>query len=454
MSLTRRRFLVGAAFSTARPLWGRQTNRRDPLRLAVIGCGVRGKYLIGNLPENARVVALCDCARSRMTETLKPKGEFSKLLASFAQNDARTCSTYQDYRQLIDREKKLDAVLIATPDHHHVLPALLALQAGLHVYLEKPVSLTVREGRLLANAVKTTGRVLQVGSQQRSMEVNRFGCDFIRKGGLGKIRYVELPNYPGPLSTPNLDQEPIPDGLDWDVFCGPAEKRPYHPRLWIKDEFRVGDLLWRGWDLFRDYSGHMMTNWGAHSVDMVQWALGRDDTGPVEIHAEKPESVNAAWKLWSSKTPKPERPDEHRFWPVRMKYADGIELRFVHGPDWIIFHGEKGKLRMRRNQFEVDPPELLREKPDPKLVEIWAGAGHVARPHLENWLEAIQASQAVNAPIEAAHRTATICHLANIARVLGRKLSWNPIIEKFVKDPEADALLHRPQRKGFMWPIE
>jgi predicted dehydrogenase len=419
----------------------------------VIGCGVRGKYLIGNLPDSVQVAALCDCAKSRIADTLKPQREFAKILARFVETDVPTCTTYSDYRRLFDREKKLDAVIIATPDHHHVLPAMLALQAGLHVYLEKPVSLTIREGRALAKLVKKTGRVLQVGSQQRSMEMNRLGCEFIRNGGLGKVERVELPNYPGPLAIPKFDPEPIPSDVAWDLFCGPTEVRPHHRRLWVKDEFRVGQLLWRGWDLFQDYSGHLMTNWGAHSVDMVQLALDRDDSGPVEIQVVKPESIEALWKPWSSKTPKPENEDDRRFWPVSMRYADGVEIHFVHGPDWIVFHGEKGKLRMRRNQFEVDPPELLRDKPDAKLAERWTGAGHVARPHLENWLDAIRSRTQLSAPIEAGHRTATICHLANIARKLAHKLRWDPIKEQFEDDREGDLLLERPRRKGFELPI-
>ena len=194
---------------------------------------------------------------------MEPKGEFAKVLAQFTQSDAAKCATFQDYRGLLDRAKakdKLDAVIIATPDHHHAQAAILALQAGLDVYLEKPLTVTIREGRLLVDAVKRTGRVLQVGSQQRTMEVNRFACEFIRNGGLGRISKVELPNYPGPLPMPSLDAEPTLGGVDFDLFCGPVPLRPHHRHLWMKEDFKVGDLLWRGWDLFRDYSGHLMTN--------------------------------------------------------------------------------------------------------------------------------------------------------------------------------------------------
>ena len=187
----------------------------------MIGIGVRGKYLIGNLPETVRVTAICDCATSRMASALEPKGEFASILQRFRETDAAHCATYQDYRRMLDREK-LDAVIIATPDHHHTLAGMLSLQAGLDVYLEKPLTVSIHEGRLLANMVKKTGRVLQVGSQQRTMEMNRFACEFIRDGGLGKITKVELPNYPGPLGDPRLPAETIPNGLDWNQFLGPA----------------------------------------------------------------------------------------------------------------------------------------------------------------------------------------------------------------------------------------
>lgn len=454
MTLSRRHFLRATTVSlslAALPV--RANSPIERMRVGVIGTGVRGKYLIGNLPQSVTVGAICDCASLRIESVMKPKGEFAPVLAGFQERDAARCVTFQDYRRLLDRARakdKLDAVIIATPDHHHALAAMLALQAGLDVYLEKPLTVTIREGRLLADAVKRTGRVLQVGSQQRTMEVNRFACEFIRHGGLGRITKVELPNYPGPLPMPSLAEEPAFGGVDFDLFCGPAPLRPYHRNLWMKEDFKIGNLLWRGWDLFRDYSGHLMTNWGGHSVDMVQLALGRDDSGPVAARAIAPPSVNEQWSRWKDKTPPPVGDaSDRRFWPVVMKYADGIELHFSHGPDFIVFHGEKGVLKMRRNHVETDPPGLITNGPAASVAAQWKGGGHVARPHLENWLDAIRSGTALNAPVEAGHRTATICHLANLARELGRPLSWNPQLESFHGDDQAQAQLDRPRRKGF-----
>lgn len=451
---TRRQLLLAAGSSLSALGWASLVRGDSPmsqLRVGVIGTGVRGKYLIGNLPSTARVVAICDAARSHMTETLNPKGEFAELLDTFKRTDAKDCRQYSDYRRMIDREK-LDAVIISTPDHHHALAAMIALDAGLDVYLEKPMSLTIREGRLIVDKVKATARILQVGSQQRSMELNRFACEFIRDGGLGKISHVDLPNYPGPIAAPSYPAEPIPNGLDWNLFLGSTPLRPHNRHLWVKDEFKVGKLLWRGWDLFHDYSGHLMTNWGAHNVDMVQYALGMDDSGPVSIRAYAPDSVEDVWKKWAHKTPAPTSPNEQRFWPVEMRYANGIVLNFKEGHESLRFHGERGTMKVGRNHYEVDPPELIKDRPDLKLAEKWTGSGHVARPHLEDWIDRIRDRKPPVAPAEVGHRTATICHLANIARELARPLKWDPAREQFVGDAAAQAKLDRPRRRGFELP--
>ena len=455
---TRRGFLqrtfaaaTGIAASSRQTLI-RGESPNEQIQLGVIGTGVRGKYLIGNLPNSVRVCAVCDCSKSRMADTLAPKQEpFTEVLDRFRNTDARTCATYQDYRHMLDREK-LDAVIIATPDHHHVLAAMLAMQADLDVYLEKPLTVTIREGRQLANMVASTGKILQVGSQQRTMEINRFACEFIRDGGLGKISRVELPGYPGPIRSPAFAAQPIPKDLDWDLFLGPAQSRSYHRRLWVKDEFKVGNLLWRGWDLFRDYSGHIMTNWGAHSVDMVQYALGKDDSGPIEIEAMEPDSVESLFQPWDIKTPAPTGSKDSRFWPVKMRYAEGTSVLFKGPNDPIRFYGERGTMRVRRNQFQADPPELVKDGPDPKVASQWNGKGHVARPHLQNWLNCIRSRETPNAPVEVGHRSVTVCHLANIARELGRALHWNPELEQFEDDDQANALTDRPRRPGFELP--
>ncbi len=249
MKSTRRHFLQGALATAtlSSTVLGAQRapDANDQIRIGVIGCGVRGKYLIGNLPASARVVAICDCATSRMADTLLPRGPFVQVLERFRTTDALRCNQYQDYRKMIDKER-LDAVIIATPDHHHTLAAMLVMSANLDVYVEYPLTVSIQEGRQQADLVTRTGRVLQVGSQQRSMELNQMGCEFIRQGGLGKIVKVELPNYPGPIANPAYPAEPVPNGLNWDLFLGPTAMRAHNRHLWIKDAFKVGELTWRG----------------------------------------------------------------------------------------------------------------------------------------------------------------------------------------------------------------
>ena len=405
--------------------------------VGVIGTGIRGKYLVSNMPDEARVAALCDCYLPRVAEALEAKGPFAALLEPFRQRDAGRCEAYQDYRRMLDRAK-LDAVVIATPDHHHVLAAMLACQAGLDVYVEKCLTLTIAEGRALVEAVRRHGRVCQVGSQQRSMEMNRFACRFVREGGIGKVTLVELQNYAGPMRYAGLPEEPVPDGLGWDLFCGPTPLRPHSRKLWVKDEFKIDGVLWRGWDLWRSYSGHFMTNWGAHGVDQVQSALGRDESGPVEIRP-----------LVEGHT------GEMRFCPVAARYANGIEMRLhleTGTGGGAIFHGERGRMIIGRNNFRTEPRDLVKDPPDPVVAEVWNGTGIVAKPHLANWLDCIKTRRTPNAPVETGHRAATICHLANIARELRRELRWDPLQEAFVADEQADALRDRPRRKGYELP--
>lgn len=461
--MTRREVLKGSAalaapfFVPAHVLGGRgRIGANDRIHIGVIGTGVRGKYLIANMPQTGRVVSLCDCSLSRIAQTREPKGEFVKPLAKFAESDAKRCATYQDYRQMLDREK-LDAVMIATPDHHHALAAVLACQAELDVYVEKPLAVTIAEGRAIVDAAKRHKRIVQVGSQQRTMPVNRFACEFVRDGGIGKISRVELPNYPGPMSYERLAQQPIPEDLDWNLFLGPTPLRRHHRKLWVKDEFKDGNLLWRGWDLWRDYSGHLMTNWGAHSVDMVQYALGMDNSGPVEIWPQKELIKASLADRWIEKTPpigalENRAADTMRFCPVSMRYANGVELRFDPAATETIFHGERGKFFISRNKYRAEPADLVRA-PDPREQDKWKGAGHVARPHIENWLDCISTRKTPNAPVEVGHRSVTVCHLANIARELGRPLRWDPQKEEFIGDEQANDRLDRPRRKGFELPV-
>ncbi len=429
---------------------------RGSVRVGLIGVGMRGKYLLANLPAAFRVTALCDCSLDQVDSARHPKGRFSKILRGFAETDGRRCEVYQDYRVML-RRQEFDAIIIAAPDHHHAGAAILAMQAGADVYVEKPLAVTIAESRAIVQAARKYDRIVQVGSQQRTMEVNQRACIFLRDGGLGKISVVEVQNYPGPMPivAEEFPRETVPESLDWDLFCGPVPIPSYNRRLWMKDAFDFGYLQWRGWDLFQPFSGHLMTNWGAHSIDMVQFALGKDDSGPVEIDLHPKQIDDFIDDQWHHKTPplgalKDKETDKMRFCPVTMKYADGTQLQFKPGVRKTVFHGEKGKLFLSRNDYRTEPEQLL-PPPRKEEKERWAGDGHVARPHLENWEQAIRSRQMPNAPPEVGHRSITVCHLANIARTLGQKLVWDPTREQF-EHPSHNSLLTRRRRSGFELP--
>jgi len=379
----------------------------DRIILGFIGVGGRARQLMDHVPpDGARIVAICDCYLQRCKETLEQKKANWRV--------------YQYYQEMLEKEK-LDAVVVATTDHARVLPCIRACEAGLDVYAEKPLTLTIREGRVLVNAVRKYKRILQVGSQQRSMEMNRFACEFIRKGGLGKLVRVQGVAYTGPRNYQGLPEQPIPEGNDWDVWQAQTEWRPFNHAL---------QFGWMGW---RDYSGGEMTNWGAHGVDQIQWALGKCHTGPTEI--------------W------PTTPGPHG--NVSMKYADGIQVDFdlKQGPlGGGVFTGTEAKMVLDRNVFTTDPPGFIKNPPDPSVAEPWEGPDWVSRPHIQNWLDCIRTRSLPTADVEIGHRSITVCHLANIARRLGRHLRWDPDKEQFIGDDEANTYLDRPRRKGWELP--
>lgn len=415
---TRRRFIdqavrVGAA-AVALPIsvpasvlgLADQPPPSEQIVIGVIGTGGRARQLIDHLPAVGRIVAISDCYTRRMTETLQEK--------------KRDWRTYQNYQSLLDREK-LDAAIIATPDHARALVAIRAVLAGLDVYAEKPLTLTIAEGRTLVRHVRCAKRVFQVGSQQRSMELNRFACELVRSGEIGRVKLVQGVCYPGPKRYTGLPEEPVPEGNDWDAWQGQTSAKPFNHALQF------------GWMAWRDYSGGEMTNWGAHGCDQVQWALDASETGPVEL-----------WPITAGPNGK-----------VGMRYANGVEVRYEleRGPmGGAVFTGDRCKIEINRNKFTTNPPDFVKNPPPADKAEIWEGPGWIARPHLQNWLDCIKTRSRPNADVEFGHRSVSVCHLANIVRELGRKLQWDPQSERFVGDDEANQLIERTPRKGYELP--
>ncbi len=428
-SCSRRRFLAIFGVGTAAPLVipravlgaSGKLGANDRLRVGLIGPGHRARDLIKESPRSIDYVALADC-------DLRQVAAFKKWTdGTLPGRLADNCQAYQDYRRMLDREK-LDAVVVATTTHSRVLICLHAMQAGLDVYAEKPLTLTIEEGQYLIRAEKKYGRVFQTGTQQRSIPINNFGSDLVKGGAIGRVHTVLCPNFIGPELRPStLPVEPTPPEMDWDQWCHQTELIPYSPSL------HPGLGRWGRW---RDYDGGGLgwgvTGWGAHAFDQVQRALGTDDTDPVEVW---PEGRSADC-------------------PVTLRYPSGTLLKLAipkgKGPGLgAIFVGDKGKIEINRNRLASNPPELVQDAPEP---DDRSEVASVAQRHIQNWVDCMRSRQKPAAHAEIGHRTQVICILVNLCRELGRRLQWDPVKEEFPGDDEANALRARPRRKGYELP--
>jgi predicted dehydrogenase len=423
--ISRRQLLHAAVGAVAAPtfLSGRALDAADApgansrIRVGLIGPGGRAKDLLKESPADLDFVALADCDLRQIDAYRKWAQE--KLPGRLSEK----CPQYQDYRQMLDKEK-LDAVFVATPTHSRVLICLHAMQAGLDVYAEKPLTLTIEEGQYLIRAEKKYRRVFQTGTQQRSIPINNFGSDLVKHGALGKIHTVICPNFIGPEIRPAKPGQPAPEGLNWDIWCQQTALVPYSPDL------HPGLGRWGRW---RDYDGGGLgwgvTGWGAHAFDQVQRALGTDDTTPVEIWPEEP-GPNC---------------------PVTLRYASGTLLKLTlpkgKGPGLgAIFVGDKGKLEINRNRLASNPPELIQGAPEP---DDRSEVASVAQRHIQNWIDCMRSRKPPVADAGVGHRTQVICILINICRELGRRLKWDPVKEEFAGDDQANALRSRPRRKRY-----
>jgi len=395
----------------------------DRIGVGIIGMGRQATDLLKQLLQlpQARLVAVADVnlARARAV-TAQHGGE-----------------AMQDFRRLLDR-KDVDAIITATPEHWRAYICIAACQAGKDVYAEKPLSLTVREGRLMVQAARKYNRVFQVGSQQRSMWVDIEACALLRRGGIGKISKVLYQNYPSPWECA-LPAQPIPAELDWDMWCGPTPKVPFNQDLYLP---RANP----GWLSFRPYSGGEMTGWGSHGLDMVQAALGMDESGPVEIWVDGPKLEPPTYTAPEKK----DRGDQLCSRPlVFFRYANGIVLEPGEDPKPPAFGGifvsDTVKFRLDRGRCESEPEEVALDLMSRRPKDF-------NDSHLLNWLSCIKTRQRPNADVEIAHRSATVCHLGNIARWTGRRLQWDPLREEFIGDKAANALLDRERRKPWTLP--
>lgn len=397
----------------------------DQIVVGIVGMGTRGRALVENIPASGRLAAICD-ADSRRTA------------AAVAEFQA-SWKVYDDYRKLLE-QRDLNAVIVCPCCHHHVLASILACQAGLDVYVEKPLSVYVAEGRALVKAARKYTRVVQTGTQQRTMEMNRFACELVRDGGIGKVQVVECVNFGGPVPYPpaGLPEEPVPAGVNWDAWQGPAPVRPFNQLLFARRMEKIERRYW--WGLWRDYSTGESGQVHSHGLDMVQYAMGADESGPVEYRLIEP-GPNGR---------------------VDFRYANGVEvqLKLSRGPALGgIFVGDKCRMEINRNKFTTNPKDFVTNGPDPQLAEKWKGVlggDSIARGHLENWFDCIKTRCKPNADVEIGHRTATLCNVIDIARQLGQigeVLRWDPVAERFTNSEQGNKLLDRPRRKGWELPV-
>lgn len=390
----------------------------DRLTMGAIGIGSphsRGRDIARdalNLKRGVQYVAVCDVDRRHADTAAK---EFKQA--------GMDTQKYKDFRQLLDR-KDIDAVTIATPDHWHTLIVLDALRKGKDIYCEKPLTLTIAEGQALLKAARETGRVFQVGTQQRSDARFRLACELVRNGRIGKIKRVETRIGHNPKGT--FKATPVPEGLDWDFWLGQTPKVEYVPER-CHYEFR--------W--WYEYSGGKMTDWGAHHNDIAQWGLDMDKSGPVYVEGagtqpnKEPNSYNC-----------------HPDFTIRYKYANGAELVCTAGGDnGIKFIGEGDKwIFVSRGKIEASDKKLLDEPLGPDATRLYLSPNHMG-----NFVDCVRSRKKTICDAEIGHRSVSVCHIGVIALRTGKKLKWDPDKERF-DDDEANKWLSREMREP--WKIE
>jgi len=384
--------------------------------LGFIGTGGRGGDLLMNFLglAEAQVVAVCDVKR--------PVRENAQRVVD-AHYGKPSCTAINDFRDLCARQD-IDAAVVASTDHWHVPLTLAALRTGKDVYTEKPLGLSVEQGKVLRDTVNRLGRVFQFGTQERSSWSTRFACEMVLSGRVGKIHTIKVGSRYSTASG-NYPPMPVPDGLDYDLWLGPAPWAPY-------TENRVSNSHWFH---ISDYALGFIAGCGIHTVDMAQWGNGTDHTGPVEVEG-------------TGVFPRDGLCDCAVSWDVNLKFANGVVMNFTDGeknPLGVRFEGTDGwvfvKERHLGGTFDAYPKALLREEIRPTEVRL-----PVSNHHQQNFLDAVRTRGQTVAPVEVAVRSDAICQLSDIAMRLGRKLKWNPDKEEFVGDAEANRMLSRPMR--------
>jgi len=397
--------------ASARP---RKFGANDQINIAVIGPGgSKGGYRQGlgvtrgcASHKGVKVVAACDVDQQHLDEAAAEFGA--------------DCRKYADFRELLAR-KDIDAVVIGTPDHWHAYIAIAAMKAGKDVYCEKPLTLTIDEGRKIVRTWRETGAVFQTGSQQRSEGRFRLACELVRNGRIGKITKVEAHLPTGPTGGP-FASEAVPDGFAWDMWLGPAPFTEY-----VKQRTH-GEFRW-----WLDYSGGMLTDWGAHHNDIAQWGLGTDRTGPVSVEgfAKGPYIGHNCYNTF------PE-------FDLTLVYENGVPLRVTNqGENGVQFEGEAGWIFVSRGKIAASDQKLIDDPLPSDAIKLYDSGDHTG-----DFIDCMRSRKQPICDAEIGHRSVSICHLCNIClRLGGDKLTWDPAKEQFKDNPEANAMLSRPARK-------
>ncbi|HOB76378.1 MAG TPA: Gfo/Idh/MocA family oxidoreductase [Phycisphaerae bacterium] len=383
-----------------------------------IGSGGQGRYDLNGFLDSpdAQVVAICD---------VKPEAREAARQQVDGKYGQKGCEVYNDFRELLAR-KDIDCVLIASPDHWHVLHALAAVRAGKDVYVEKPLGLSLHDAFILRETAHRYGRLFQFGTQQRSMPQFRSACELVRNGRIGQLKSIKVSAPSGFAERTGKDKyttAPVPEGFDYEMWLGPAPAAPYTPR-------RVATPFWYH---NSDYALGYIAGWGIHHVDIAQWGNDTELTGPVEIEGSG--VFPAADALC----------DTALNWDCRMKYANGVTMHYTSdgGPNkhGVLFEGTEGWVHVDRNGMDAHPKSLLKEKFRPDEIHL-----PVSMQHQQNLLDCMRTREQPICNIDVAVRTETICHLADIAMRLGRPLRWDPQQERFPDDEAANRRMKRAMR--------
>lgn len=391
--------------------------------------------------DDVRIIAAADPDVNRLTDAKTlVEGYYSKKMGK----PYKGVTLYENYLDLL-ANKDIDAVLISTPDHWHAKNAIDAVRAGKDVYLQKPTSLTIEEGRKMSDAVNASGRILQIGSQQRSMQQFRVACELVRNGRIGKLQKIEV-RLPGDPPGGNPEEMPIPKHFNYDMWLGQTPYMPYtvdrvHPQQGYSRP---------GWLRCEQFGAGMITGWGAHHFDIAHWAMDTEYSGPVEIYGKAEFATGGLWNV-------------HGQYETEMLYDNGVVVTGTtdskEKPNGVLFTGTDGWIFVSRGAYQAsanDPisttskalqasnSKILSPLTDNDPIRLY-----VSTDHHGNWLESVRTRKQNITPAEVAHRSCTACLLQHIAMKLNRKLYWDPVLERFKDDDEANSMVARPHRPPY-----